>query len=117
MGFEPELALLKAVPVAKDIDGRPWHMPIEGQHVFISGRTGGGKNSFTWTLVLRLASAWKARLVKFWGIDPKRIELAIGRGWWDYYANTDESMVALLERCVDDMHKRMDNMQGRARAF
>jgi len=117
MGLEAELALLKAVPVARNIDGRPWYMPIEGQHVFIASRTGGGKNSWTWSLVLRLAPAWRVGLVKFWGCDPKRIELAIGRGWWDYYADTDEDMVSLLEHCVNDMHERMSAMQGVRRCF
>jgi len=118
MGLEAELELLRSVPMAKkDNDGHIWHMPIEGQHVFIAGRTGGGKNSWTWTLVLRLILAWLAGLVKFWGLDPKKIELAIGRGFFDYYANTDESMVELLEQCVKDMQERMDAMQGVARVF
>ena len=107
MGLQSELELLKAVPVARDIDGKPWHMPIEGQHVFVAGRTGGGKNSWTWSLVLRLAPARRVGLVRYWGIDPKRIELAIGRGWWDYYADTDEGMVELLKQCVEDMQERM----------
>jgi S-DNA-T family DNA segregation ATPase FtsK/SpoIIIE len=117
MAFESELALLKTVPVARDINNHPWYMPIVGQHVFIAGRTGGGKNSWTWSLVLRLAPAWMVGLVRFWGLDPKRIELAIGRGWWDFYANTDEGMVELLEKCVEDMHERMDHMQGVRRSF
>src|SRR6266566_2714897 len=117
MSLQSELELLKAVPVARDIDGRWWHMPIEGQHVFLAGRTGGGKNSFTWSLVLRLAPAWRAGLVQFWGLDPKRVELAIGRGWWDFYADTDEDMVGLLEQCVVDMQARMAHMQGVRRCF
>lgn len=117
MGLQLELELLKAVPVARDIDGQPWHMPIEGQHVFIAGRTGGGKNSWTWSLILRLAPAWKVGLVRLWGIDAKRIELAIGRNWFDYYADTDEGMVELLEYCVEDMQQRMTQMQGVRRCF
>ena len=105
------------MPIARDLDDHWWHMPIQGQHVFIASRTGGGKNSITWTLVLRLAPARKAGLVKFWGLDPKRIELSIGRGWWDHYADTDEGMVRLLEQCVDDMQARMDIMQGVTRSF
>ena len=112
MELDAARALLKAVPVARDIDGKPWHMPIEGQHVFIAGRTGSGKNSMTWSLVLRLAPAWKVGLVRYWGIDPKRIELAIGRGFWDYYADTDDGMVELLEHCVADMQQRMTQHAG-----
>jgi len=115
--LDAELALLRAVPIARDMNGQPWYMPIEGQHVFIAGRTGAGKNSWTWSLVLRLAPAWSAGLVRFWGLDPKRIELAIGRGWWDFYADTDEGMVQLLEKCVADMHERMGEMQGVRRSF
>lgn len=117
MGLQSELELLKNCPVARDIDGRLWYMPIEGQHVFIAGRTGGGKNSWTWSLVLNLAPAWKVGLVRFHGCDPKCIELAIGRDWFDYYADTDEGMVELLEHCVDDMHERMKQMQGVSRKF
>jgi len=117
MELDAARALLKAVPVARDIDGRPWLIPLEGQHVFIAGRTGSGKNSITWSLVLRLAPAWKVGLVRYWGIDPKRIELAIGRGFWDYYADTDDGMVELLELCVADMHERMTAMQGISRRF
>jgi S-DNA-T family DNA segregation ATPase FtsK/SpoIIIE len=118
MGLEPELELLKAVPVARDIDGNWWYMAILGMHVFIVGRTGAGKNSIGWSIVLHLAPAWRAGLVKFWGLDPKRIELSIiGRDFWDYYANIDAEIVELLEHCVDDMHARMDSMQGVMRAF
>jgi S-DNA-T family DNA segregation ATPase FtsK/SpoIIIE len=117
MRLDAALALLKAVPIARDMDGRPWYMPIEGQHAFVAGRTGSGKNSITWSLVLNLALAWQVGLVRFWGLDPKRIELAIGRGWFDYYADTDQGMVELLETCVNDMQKRMDSMQGVSRKF
>src|SRR6266699_3068553 len=103
--------------MAKDINGKTWYMPIEGQHAFVCGRTGAGKNSITWTLVLRLAPARQAGLVKLWGLDPKRIELAIARGWWDYYADTDEDMVLLLEQCVAEMQERMKAMQGVRRNF
>src|SRR5258706_13371619 len=81
-----ELALLKNVPMARDLNGRAWYMPIEGQHVFIAARTGGGKGSWIWSLVLGLEPAWRVGLVKFWGCDPKRLELAIGRDCWEHYA-------------------------------
>ncbi|HEU4966360.1 MAG TPA: hypothetical protein VFT53_02670 [Candidatus Saccharimonadales bacterium] len=70
-----ELQLLKGVPMARTLNGQPWSMPIEGQHVLIAARTGGGKGSWIWSLVLGLAPAWRAGLVKFWGCDPKRLEL------------------------------------------
>jgi DNA segregation ATPase FtsK/SpoIIIE, S-DNA-T family len=117
MGLELERALLKSVSMGHCMDGRTWHMPIEGQHIFIAAATGSGKGSWIWTLVLGLAPAWRAGLVKFWGCDPKMIELAIGRDAWDYYADNDEDSVTMLEQCVDAMHERTKHMQGMSRKF
>ena len=112
-----ELQLLEAVPMAVDLEGRWWHMPIKDMHVLVAARTGGGKGSFVWSLVLRLEPAWKVGLVKFWGCDPKRLELSIGRNWWEHYADTDEGMVELLELAVKEMFERGSQLQGVARKF
>jgi DNA segregation ATPase FtsK/SpoIIIE, S-DNA-T family len=112
-----ERELLQHVPMARDLDGHAWHMPIEGQHVFIAARTGGGKGSWIWSLVLGLAPAWRAGLVTFFGCDPKRLELAIGRDYWEQYADSGEAIVALLEQCVHAMHERADSLQGKVRKF
>lgn len=109
--------LLKGVPVARDLNGHSITLPIEGQHWLIAARTGQGKGSWLWSLVLGLAPAWRMGLVNFWGCDPKRLELAIGRTWWDRYADTDESIVELLETCVADMHQRTAQLQGKVRKF
>ncbi len=112
-----ELQLLEAVPMAVDLEGRWWHMPIKDTHALVAARTGGGKGSFVWSLVLRLEPAWKVGLVKFWGCDPKRLELAIGRNWWEHYADTDEGMVELMEQAVKEMFERGSQLQGVARKF
>ncbi len=108
-------AVLKAVPMARTIDSRPWYMPIEENHVLIAGRTGSGKNSWTWSLVFGLAEARKAGVVRLWGLDPKKVELAFGREWWDEYADTVEGMVELLEQAVNDLLERNKQIQGKAR--
>jgi hypothetical protein len=112
-----ELGLLKGVPMARDMNGRVCRIPIESNHWFTAARTNGGKSSWIWSLVLGLEPAWRLGLVKFWGIDSKMIELAIGRGWFEHYADDDESSVALLEQCVRDMHERARQMQGIRRKF
>jgi S-DNA-T family DNA segregation ATPase FtsK/SpoIIIE len=117
MGYERELALLKAVPMGRGLDGTVWHMPIEGQHIFTAAATGWGKGSIIWTLVLGLAPAWRAGLVEFWGVDSKMIELAMGREVWAHYADTDEDSVTMLEQCVEAMHERTRQMQGISRKF
>ena len=117
MGYERELALLKAVPMGRTLDGTVWHMPIVWQHVFVAAATGSGKGSWIWTLVLGLVSAWRAGLVEFWGCDPKMIELAMGREVWEHYADNNEDSVTMLEQCVDAMHERTRHMQGISRKF
>lgn len=112
-----ELELLKAVPMARDLNGREVKIPIEGQHWFIAARTGGGKGSWIWSLVLGLEPAWRAGLVKFIGCDPKRLELAICPDCWEHYADNEEDIVKLLELCVQEMFARAGQLQGRARKF
>lgn len=115
--YARELELLKAVPMARDMNGRECKIPIEGQHWLIAARSGSGKSSWIWSLVLGLSPAWRAGFVRFLGCDPKRVELAIGRGWWDEYADTTEDIVALLEKAVDELLKRGSQLQGRVRKF
>lgn len=112
-----ELELLKGVPVARDLDGRECMIPIEGQHWLIAARTGGGKGSWTWSLVLGLEPAWRVGLVKFWGCDPKRLELAICPDCWEHYADNEEDIVKMLEQCVQEMFARARQLQGKARKF
>jgi len=112
-----ELALLRAVPMARDTDGNVWHMPIEEQHVLIAAVTGGGKGSWIWSLVFGLEPARRAGLVKLWGIDPKLIELSMGRDFFEYYADNDQDSVVLLEEAVKQMHERGRLMQGMRRKF
>src|SRR6266568_3494316 len=52
-----ERATLQAVPMARDIEGRPFYLPIEGNHLLIVGRTGSGKGSWVYSLVFGLAKA------------------------------------------------------------
>lgn len=119
LGYSPLrlVNLLGGVPVAKDVDGNDWRMPVEGQHVLIAARTGGGKGSWIWNIVLGLKPAIQAGYVVLWGCDPKRLELAIGRNWWHHYADTDTAIVEMLEECVSEMFKRADQLQGKARKF
>ena len=106
---------LKALPMARDINGDPYFMLIEGNQILIAGESGSGKNSYTWSLVFGLREARKAGLVKLWGLDPKRVELSFGREHWDEYADTTEGMVELLEKAVADLLERNAHIQGKAR--
>jgi hypothetical protein len=115
--YARELELLKAVPMARDLNGRVCKIPIEGQHWFDAARTNGGKSSWNWGLVLRLGPAWAAGLVEWWGIDSKWCELGFELGWWEHYASKDAECVELLEAAVLEMQARLQSMQGFSRKF
>ena len=110
-------AVLQAVPIASDINGQVYTMPIEGNHWLIAGRSGSGKGSWGWSLVFALEPARAAGLVRLWGIDPKGIELALNMQFWDEYADEVEDVVALLEKAVAEMKARTMQLKGRARTF
>ncbi len=112
--FDPRTTL-KSLPMAQGLDGKPYFMPIEENHILIAGESGSGKNSYTWSLVFGLREARRAGLVKLWGLDPKKVELSFGREHWDEYADTVEGMVELLEKAVADLLERNARIQGVAR--
>src|SRR3989442_1788539 len=111
------LALLKAVPMARDTESRVWCMPIEGSHWLIAGRSGSGKGSFVWQLVGGLEPAHEAGIVRLIGCDPKKTELGLAKSLWDEYADTDEDIIELLEKAVGDLADRNMQLQGKARKF
>jgi len=105
------------VPMAQTIDGRTWSMPIEGQHLLVAGRTGSGKSSWIWSLVFGVEPAINAGVCRIWAIDPKKVELAIGKHWFYKYANGSADMVALIEEFLHEMQVRGDAMHGVIRKF
>lgn len=109
--------MLSAVPVAYTPDGERVHLPVKGQHILIAGRTGAGKSSWIWAIILGLAPAYRDGLVVFWGIDPKRIELGIEKRWFEHYADTQEAIIETLELAVSEMFARTSRMQGVSRSF
>jgi len=110
-------SLLVSCPIATGFDGAVYRLPVLDSHILIAGSTGAGKGSYIWSLVIGLAPAKAAGLVKFWGLDPKRVELAIAPKWWDHYACRAKEMIELLEEAVEDMYRRADNLAGIARKF
>src|SRR3954471_7964925 len=60
----------------------------------------------------------KAGVVQFWGFDPKRMELSIGRSFFgERYAAEPEAMVELLEQAHDQMQRRAAELAGKVRRF
>lgn len=110
--------VLTSVAVAVTEGGATFRLPLLDTHILVVGMTGAGKGSVLWSLILGLVPAARAGVVRFWGIDPKRLELACGRGvFGSRYASTEVDVVELLESAVRDMNARADQLAGRTRKF
>lgn len=110
--------VLAKVEIGKGEGGAPFLLPLLGSHTLVAGITGAGKGSVIWTILLRLRPAIDAGVVRPWGFDPKRMELAIGREFFgDRYAADADAMVALLERAHTEMQARADALAGKVRKF
>lgn len=109
---------LEKIAAGKREDGTPYFTRLLGSHVLVAGVTGAGKGSFIWSVLMRLMPAQRAGAVRFWGFDPKRMELALGRSLFaDRYAATPEACLELLQRAHDEMQARADALAGRTRKF
>jgi S-DNA-T family DNA segregation ATPase FtsK/SpoIIIE len=109
---------LATVVIGTTEGGQGFAVPLLDSHILIAGMTGSGKGSVIWSLILGLVPAFRGGVVRFWALDPKRMEMAIGRGFFgDRYATTDDAMVTLLERAAAEMLERADSLGGKVRKF
>lgn len=109
---------LETVVIGRTEGSRPYALPLIDTHVLVAGITGAGKGSAIWSLMLSLMPAYRADVVRFWGFDPKRMELSIGRDLFgDRYACEAEAMVDLLEKAHDEMMARAAQLAGKVRKF
>ena len=117
-----ELPDLKAVPVARDVDGNPVTMRIWGMPWLLSGATEGGKSSGIWSVVEQIAPGVKSGIVELYGIDPKGgVELSFGRSMFTEFAGDDDSkdtgdeIIRILELTVATMKSRLSRVRGETR--
>jgi S-DNA-T family DNA segregation ATPase FtsK/SpoIIIE len=107
---------LRAVPVGRREDGRPWLLPLAGSHVLVAGATGAGKGSVLWAIVRAVAPAIRAGLVEIWACDPKGgMELAFGAPLFARFAYTLDDIADLLDDAVERMQARAGRLRGVAR--
>ncbi|WP_285586605.1 FtsK/SpoIIIE domain-containing protein [Herbidospora sp. NBRC 101105] len=104
---------VEPVEVGEQEDGQPYRLKVHGTHVLIAGATGAGKGSWIWSIIRALLPAMAAGLVQVWALDPKRMELSLGKPLFDgRYAATPEECADLLETAVAQMQQRADKYAG-----
>ena len=110
----PETVDLKAVPIGRQENGRPWRLQVQGTHLLIAGATGAGKGSVLWSLVRGLGREIRDGRVAVWAIDPKGgMELAPGRALFARFCGGDfEEMADLLDDAVAVMKDRARRLAG-----
>jgi S-DNA-T family DNA segregation ATPase FtsK/SpoIIIE len=83
----------------------------------IAGITGSGKSSVVWSVVAGAAPAIRAGVMRVHALDPKRLELAFGRGCFASYAAKPDDLVEARRRAVQTMEDRTEQLAGLAREF
>lgn len=103
---------LAVIPLGRTLTGEPWTVDARA-HTLVAGMTGAGKASVMWSLLVGLAPAVRAGLVRLVGVDLKAgMELTHARGMFSAVATTPEQAVAILEREADLLAQRADAMAG-----
>jgi DNA segregation ATPase FtsK/SpoIIIE, S-DNA-T family len=103
---------LAVVPLGRTLTGEPWVVDARA-HTLVAGMTGAGKASVMWSLLVSLAPAVRAGLVRLVGVDLKAgMELTHADGLFSALATTPEQAVAVLEREADLLATRADAMAG-----
>jgi S-DNA-T family DNA segregation ATPase FtsK/SpoIIIE len=108
---------LRHVAVGGRADGGRWRLSLIDSHVLIAGITGSGKSSVVWSVVAGAAPAIRAGVMRVHALDPKRLELAFGRGCFASYAAKPDDLVEALRRAVQTMEDRTEQLAGLAREF
>jgi S-DNA-T family DNA segregation ATPase FtsK/SpoIIIE len=95
---------LGSVYVGETEHGRDWRETVDG-HLFVSGATGAGKNSISWSLLRAIAPLIRDGVVRVWVADPKQTEFAKLDGVAYRYAADPDDCVQLVDEFVTDMRR------------
>ena len=105
MPDESDAVDLKNVYVGETEFGADWRLPVLGQHTFIAGATGAGKNSIVMSQLRAMAPLIRDGLVRLWICDPKQMEFAKLAGIAHRYATDENDCSELVDEFVDDLQR------------
>ncbi|MPY83503.1 MAG: cell division protein FtsK [Actinophytocola sp.] len=103
MAFDPEVVDLAALYLGEDEFGNDWRESLLGQHMFIAGATGAGKNSIPLSLLRAAAPLIRDGLVRLWICDPKQLEFSKLAPVAHRYATDPDDCRDLVAEFVQDM--------------
>jgi hypothetical protein len=87
MPYDADAVDLKDLYVGENEFGGDWRLGPLGQHIFVAGATGAGKNSIAMSMLRGLAPLIRDGLVRLWLCDPKQMEFSKLRGIAYRYAD------------------------------
>lgn len=103
---------VKGLPIGIREDGLAWRLRLVGTHVLIAGAMGSGKGSVQASIIRALIPGVRSGVVTLIGIDPKGVELFLGRACFAELADDGVvGMVELLEATAADMQERLKGMK------
>jgi DNA segregation ATPase FtsK/SpoIIIE, S-DNA-T family len=106
---------LSSIYLGDDEFGGEWRESLTGNHWFVAGATGAGKNSIGWSLLRTLAPLIRDGLVRLWVCDPKQMEFAKLAPIAHRYAATDEQCADLISDYVDDLKTVQSGLGGKGK--
>lgn len=101
--------------VGEDEYGNEFRLGPLGQHVFVAGATGAGKNSIPASLLRGMAPALRDGLVRLWICDPKQMEFAMLAPIAHRYATATEDCAELVGEYVADMQATQRELSARGK--
>lgn len=99
----------KKLPIGRDDQGKVCYVNLA--HTLVVGASGSGKGSLLWRYLMSVTDAYGylSGGVEFWGIDPKRAELAGVDGAFERLAFDLEDIEPLLLDLVAEMKRRQES--------
>ncbi|MGO2482566.1 FtsK/SpoIIIE domain-containing protein [Glutamicibacter ardleyensis] len=92
--------------------GESFSLQVAGRHTLLVGASGSGKGSVLWSLLLGLAPAIRAGLVRLHGVDLKGgVEFSLGAGFFHEVAYTYEDAKKMIRQLSDGLDDRLDSMR------
>lgn len=115
MPAESDAVDLQSIYLGDDEFGGEWRESLTGNHWFVAGATGAGKNSIGWSLLRTLAPLIRDGLVRLWVCDPKQMEFAKLAPIAHRYAASDEDCADLIAEYVEDLKEGQSVLGGKGK--